>query len=81
MIWDAFPKATGTIFKEQYQEAIQTQKPITYEEYPSLPNAWFVVQVYPTEKRLRWLLRSMNSVTQSLLLLVIRGSDGEGVFR
>ena len=47
-IWDEFPQAVGSIFQQQYQRAVETNKPVHFEEfYPAL-GVWLAISAYPS---------------------------------
>ena len=46
-IWAVFPELVGTIFQQQYDLAMATQQPVTFEvEYPPL-DSWLEVRGFP----------------------------------
>lgn len=47
-VWEAFPEAVDTPFETRYKEAMQTQEPVTFEEYYPELDAWFDVRAYPS---------------------------------
>lgn len=51
-IWDVYGDAFDTVFREQFQQAIDTQEPVTFEEYYPPLEKWFRVSVYPSENGL-----------------------------
>ena len=86
-LWDAFPAALGTRFYEEFQEAMETQEPASFEEYYQPQGRWFEVNAYPsreglsvflrdvTEQReLRQKLEALHDVTREL---IVAESDGE----
>ncbi|WP_306057450.1 PAS domain S-box protein [Natronococcus wangiae] len=48
-IWERFPEVVGTAFEERYREAMETQKPCSFEEYHQPDEAWYEEHVYPSE--------------------------------
>lgn len=48
-LWDAIPEAVDTIFYTNYHEAMDTQEPVSFEEYYEPLDIWFDVRVYPSE--------------------------------
>jgi rsbT co-antagonist protein RsbR len=47
-IWEEFPDAVGTPFEQHYRTAMQTQQPVTFEQfYPPLER-WFDVHAVPS---------------------------------
>jgi rsbT co-antagonist protein RsbR len=51
-IWEEFPEAVDTPFHQHYHTAVQTQRPVTFEQfYPPL-NRWFEVHAAPASDSL-----------------------------
>lgn len=48
-IQEAFPEATDMDFRRKYCEAMETQEPVTFEEYHGPLDRWFEVRAYPSE--------------------------------
>ena len=48
-LFDVFPEANGSIFKEKYSEAIRTKSPISFEvEFNLAPyQDWYGIRIYP----------------------------------
>jgi PAS domain S-box-containing protein len=51
-LFEAFPEARGSIFEENYREALRTGRPLSFETYFDIPpfENWYEVRVYPREK-------------------------------
>lgn len=48
-VWDLFPHAITTKFKSEYHRAVQTNKPVHFEEfYPDPLNIWVECRGYPS---------------------------------
>jgi PAS domain S-box-containing protein len=47
-VWDAFPEAIERTFYDEYQAAMETQTPTTFEEYFPPLDVWFAVSAYPS---------------------------------
>lgn len=48
VVWDEYPQAGGPAFERAYREAVETGKPVEFEEhYPGL-DLWFNVRAFPT---------------------------------
>ena len=47
-IWAEIPEAEGTTFHEKYTEAMETQEPVTFEEYYEPLDRWFEVRAFPS---------------------------------
>ncbi len=48
-LWEEIPEAVDTVFYEKYHEALDTQEPVTFEEYYEPLEVWFDVRAYPSE--------------------------------
>jgi len=48
-LWEEIPEAVDTVFYERYHEALDTQEPVTFEEYYEPLDIWFDVRAYPSE--------------------------------
>ncbi|GAA4757222.1 hypothetical protein GCM10023328_46390 [Modestobacter marinus] len=49
VLWDAFPAAPGSVFEEQYREAVATGRPVAFEAYYPAPlDGWYEVRAWPT---------------------------------
>ncbi|MDS0223714.1 PAS domain S-box protein [Haloarcula sp. S1AR25-5A] len=59
-VWDEFPEATSTIFKEKYEHALATQEPVTFEDYYAPLDTWFEVTAYPSESGLSVYFRDVT---------------------
>ena len=79
-LWEKYPEAVGTAFEEEYRRALETQQPVSFEEYFPPLGTWFSVHAYPSEtglsvyfrdvtERKEWeeRLSSLNRVMQTLL--------------
>ncbi len=49
-IWTEFPEKEGDLFFDKYQEAKQTNKPISFENYFKPWNRWFENRIIPTKE-------------------------------
>lgn len=58
--WDAFPAAVSTSFYHEFNEAIDTQEPTSFEEYYRPLDSWFEVNAYPSEDGLSVFLRDVT---------------------
>lgn len=47
--WAEFPEAKGTPFAEAYLRALETQKPIVFEDYYPPWDRWFENRIYPSK--------------------------------
>ncbi len=49
-VWELFPHANGTRIYEGFHRAVETGRPVTFEEYYPQPlNKWFECHCYPSE--------------------------------
>lgn len=51
-LWDEIPEAIDTPFHENLREVMETQVPVTFEEYYEPLDTWFQVRAYPSESGL-----------------------------
>jgi PAS domain S-box-containing protein len=51
-VWEEFPDAVGSNFDRQYRWAVQSGKPVIFEEYFSPLNVWLEIHAYPGEEGL-----------------------------
>ena len=51
-VWDEFPEAVGTAFQRNYERAMETQEPVSFEEYFPPLERWFEVTAYPSQSGL-----------------------------
>ncbi|MXV62858.1 PAS domain-containing protein [Natronorubrum sp. JWXQ-INN-674] len=49
VIWEAFPDALGSTFEREYERAMETQEPVTFEAFYEPLDAWLEVRAYPSE--------------------------------
>ncbi|TYL35839.1 hypothetical protein CV102_25640 [Natronococcus pandeyae] len=49
VLWDVFPEAVGSDLYENYTDAMETQKPISFERYSEPLGLWAKVNIYPSE--------------------------------
>jgi PAS domain S-box-containing protein len=83
-IWDVFPEGADSHFAREYERAIATGQPVSFEEYSSLLGCWLEVHAYPSAAGLSVYLQDVTArkkaeqeleVSHSLLLAVINGTD------
>jgi PAS domain S-box-containing protein len=58
--WDAFPAAVSTTFYQEFNKAMETQEPTSFEEYYRPLNSWFEVNAYPSSEGLSVFLRDIT---------------------
>jgi PAS domain S-box-containing protein len=59
-LWDEIPEAVDTVFYEKYHLAVNTQKPVIFEEYYEPLETWFEVRAYPSESGLSIYFRDIT---------------------
>lgn len=59
-IWEAFPDIRDSTFQAKYEEAMETQSPVVFEEYYEPLDAWFEVRAYPSETGLSVYFRDVT---------------------
>ena len=62
--WDVFPAAVSTTFYHEFNEAMDTQQPTSFEEYYRPLDSWFEVNAYPSEDGLSVFLRDVTEQVQ-----------------
>jgi len=60
VVWDAFEAAVGTTFQREYERAMATQDPVSFEEYYPPLDSWFEVNAYPSETGLSVYFRDVT---------------------
>ena len=58
--WDAFPAAVSTTFYQEFNKAMETQEPTSFEEYYRPLDSWFEVNAYPSSEGLSVFLRDIT---------------------
>jgi PAS domain S-box-containing protein len=58
--WDAFPAAVSTTFYQEFNRALETQEPVSFEEYYKPLDSWFEVNAYPSSEGLSVFLRDIT---------------------
>lgn len=58
--WDAFPAAVSTTFYQEFNDAMETQEPTSFEEYYKPLDRWFEVNAYPSSDGLSVFLRDIT---------------------
>ncbi|WP_158055255.1 PAS domain S-box protein [Halorussus halophilus] len=48
-LWEEFPEALGTNFEREYERAMETQQPVSFEGVFDPLDVWFEVRAYPSE--------------------------------
>ncbi|WP_374666259.1 PAS domain S-box protein [Ramlibacter sp.] len=51
-VWEAFPEAVGSVFEQQYRDALQRQVTAHFEAYYPPLGRWFSVRAYPGDQGL-----------------------------
>jgi PAS domain S-box-containing protein len=59
-VWDAFPDALDRSYRERYERAMETQEPVTFEEFSDTVGAWLEVTAYPSESGLSVYFRDVT---------------------
>ncbi|MFC7056920.1 PAS domain-containing protein [Halovenus salina] len=58
--WDAFPAAVSTEFYQEFNRAIETQEPTSFEEFYRPLDRWLEVNAYPSSEGLSVFLRDIT---------------------
>ena len=68
-IWDEFPEAVGSIFEQEYRNAVAQQVSVSFEAfYPPL-DTWFGVHVYPASEALSIYFEDVSERKQAEIAL------------
>ncbi|MGM0605261.1 MAG: PAS domain S-box protein [Halobacteriota archaeon] len=59
-VWDVFPEALERSYREEYERAMETQEPVTFEEYSDVIEAWVEVRAFPSETGLSIYFRDVT---------------------
>ncbi|MFD1647525.1 bacterio-opsin activator domain-containing protein [Haloarchaeobius litoreus] len=60
LVWDRFPAAVDSRFQAQYEQAMETQESVSFEEYFPPLSTWFSVRAYPSETGLSVYFRDVT---------------------
>jgi PAS domain S-box-containing protein len=60
VVWEEFPDTTELQVHEEFHTAMETQDPVSFEQYYPPLDAWFDVQVYPSETGLSVYFREIT---------------------
>jgi PAS domain S-box-containing protein len=63
-LWDAFPDALERSYRERYERSMETQEPVTFEEYSDAAETWLEVSAYPSETGLSLYFRDISERKQ-----------------
>lgn len=64
-IWDLYPDLVGTKFHTEFHRAMQTMRPVSFEEgYPRM-GRWFEVHAYPSDEGLSVYFRDVTARKQA----------------
>ncbi|MFC4356388.1 bacterio-opsin activator domain-containing protein [Halobium salinum] len=59
-VWDTFEAAVDTAFQREYERAMETQEPVTFEAYYPPLETWFEVNAYPSDTGLSVYFRDVT---------------------
>jgi PAS domain S-box-containing protein len=60
VIWEAFPEVVDTRVYEEFHTAMETQAPVSFDQYFPALDAWFDVRAYPSETGLSVYVREIT---------------------
>jgi len=60
VVWDAFPVARGTVFRQEYERALREQRSVSFETVSPISNRWVEVRAYPTQQGLAVYFRDVT---------------------
>ncbi|MFL9906838.1 putative bifunctional diguanylate cyclase/phosphodiesterase [Paraburkholderia sp. RL17-337-BIB-A] len=61
-IWEAFPSAVGTEFQQRYEEAVRTQKAVSFSGFCAVAHKWLEIRVYPHAEGVTLLLHDISEL-------------------
>lgn len=79
-IWDVFSEAVGSIFLEQYQQAVSTGIAVSFEGFYQPLNTWFEVHAYPGEDGLAVYFQDVSERKQAQEALLESAHQLRAVF-
>ncbi|MFW5983588.1 MAG: PAS domain-containing protein [Halobacteria archaeon] len=59
-LWDVFPETEGTVFYEKAHEAVEEQRPVSFDGYYEPLESWYHVNAYPSEDGLSVYFRDVT---------------------
>jgi PAS domain S-box-containing protein len=59
-IWEVFPSATTSDLGDRYREAMESQRPVSWERYSGSLDIWMEIQAYPSETGLSVYFRDVT---------------------
>ncbi|WP_226021931.1 PAS domain S-box protein [Halomicrobium salinisoli] len=59
-LWEVFPQAVDSTLHDQFQKAMETQEPVSFERYSESLDIWAEVQAYPSETGLSVYFRDIT---------------------
>ncbi|PGF14175.1 PAS sensor protein [Natrinema sp. CBA1119] len=59
-VWDVFPEATEGVYWDEFQTAMETQEPVSFNVYGDELDAWLEFNVYPSESGLSIYFRDVT---------------------
>jgi len=60
VIWDVFPLANATVFRQEYERALREQHAVSFETVSVISNGWLDVRAYPTQQGLAVYFRDIT---------------------
>lgn len=63
-VWEEFPEAAESRLRIKYEEAMEKQKPVYFEEYYPPLETWFSVKAYPSETGLSVYFRDITGAKE-----------------
>ena len=59
-LWESIPEAVDTTFYDRYHEALESQEPMSFQEYYEPLGTWFDVRAFPSDSGLSVSLRDIT---------------------
>jgi PAS domain S-box-containing protein len=60
VIWEVFPESVGTVFQNNYEQALADRTPTIFEAFSDLLGLWLEVAAYPSDEGLAVYLRDVT---------------------
>lgn len=68
--WEVFPNLIGTLYEDNYKNAMRTQKTINFQDYFELLNVWLDVTAYPSKSGLSIYYKDITNIKKNEFALI-----------
>jgi PAS domain S-box-containing protein len=66
-LWEAFPTAVNSVFYRKYHQAVNTGRPVHFEDYFALMDCWYEVSAFPSKAGLSVYFRDISERKKSII--------------